>query len=102
MPLSSFSGSSNRKGERRFLPRLKRVGIRTARLMNTSSAHFLPDDTRPGPPASAAEQARVAALIQRYSRKPLPPLTFEFTHDTAYLHQYYRLREDEFNSVLRL
>src|SRR5262245_61680552 len=67
------------------------------------SSDILPTDTDTLiPPPSAYDLEREAMLVQRYSRKPLPPLTFEFTRDPALLHQYYRLRENEFNSVMKL
>jgi len=39
------------------------------------------------------------ALFSRYTRKQLPDLTFEFTRDPGLLHQYYRVRADEYNAV---
>lgn len=50
------------------------------------------------PPPNEYTLEREEALARRYSRKPLPPLAFEFTRDPAYLHQYYRLRENEYNA----
>lgn len=40
-----------------------------------------------------------AALIRRYNRDKQPELTFEFTRDPGLLHQYYRIRKDEYNAV---
>ncbi|HEU5048373.1 MAG TPA: hypothetical protein VFT64_11095 [Rickettsiales bacterium] len=42
------------------------------------------------------------ALIRRYSRPKQPEIVFEFTRDPGLLHQYYRIREDGFGSVLGL
>jgi hypothetical protein len=39
------------------------------------------------------------ALQRRYSRTPYPELTFEFTRDPGLLHQYYRLRAQEYIAV---
>src|SRR4051794_21513116 len=44
------------------------------------------------------------ALARRYSKKRylLDNLTFEFTRDKGLLHQYYRIRANEYNAVLGL
>jgi hypothetical protein len=47
------------------------------------------------PPDS--REAEVEALARRFSRNPHPELTFEFTRDPGLLHQYYKLREKEYN-----
>lgn len=46
--------------------------------------------------------AEMEAHARRYSRNPHPELTFEFTRDPGLLHQYYKIRENEFNNVLGL
>lgn len=53
-------------------------------------------------PASIYDLEREERLTTRYSRKAPAPLAFEFTRDPGLLHQYYKIRENEFNNVLGL
>jgi hypothetical protein len=66
--------------------------------MNIASGISPTDTGTPLPPPNEYVLEREEALARRYSRKPLPPLAFEFTRDPALLHQYYKLRENEYNS----
>lgn len=39
------------------------------------------------------------ALVRRYRRRQQPELVYEFTRDPGLLHQYYRIRADEYKAV---
>ncbi|HLG63075.1 MAG TPA: GNAT family N-acetyltransferase [Ktedonosporobacter sp.] len=54
-------------------------------------------------PASTRDMEREEEALRRhYSRNPYPELTFEFTRDPGLLHQYYRIRSDEYKAVHRV